>query len=100
MNAVEIEQAISELAEQPFDAAAFPYAFLKAFGNKATTITRLKSGNSNKTDVTGAVLQYNNNQIKTCAAGEAKQTLDALRESLASGRQKAKFTLVTDCGEL
>lgn len=100
MNAVEIEQAISELAEQPFDAAAFPYAFLEAFGNKATTITRLKSGNSNKTDVTGAVLQYNNIHIKTCPAGEVKQTLDALRESPATARQKAKFILATDGEEL
>jgi len=35
LNAVEIEQAITDLAEQPFDAASFPYAFLEAFGNKA-----------------------------------------------------------------
>ncbi|TAE79019.1 MAG: DNA methylase, partial [Verrucomicrobia bacterium] len=34
MNAVEIEEAVSRLAEQPFDAAEFPYAFLEAFGNK------------------------------------------------------------------
>ena len=27
MNAVEIEEAISALAERPFDAAEFPYAF-------------------------------------------------------------------------
>lgn len=31
MNAVEIETAVSELAEQPFDAAEFPFAFLQAF---------------------------------------------------------------------
>ncbi len=49
MNAVEIEQAVSELAEQPFDAAEFPYAFLMAFGNKDTTIKRLRTGASNKT---------------------------------------------------
>ena len=30
MNAVEIEEAISALAEQPFDAAEFPFAFLQA----------------------------------------------------------------------
>jgi hypothetical protein len=40
MNAVEIEQAITDLAEQPYDPAAFPYAFLEAFGNKETTLTR------------------------------------------------------------
>ncbi|MCE7044609.1 type IIL restriction-modification enzyme MmeI [Dyadobacter sp. CY312] len=41
MNAVEIEEAISSLAEQPFEAAEFPYAFLEAFGNKETTISVL-----------------------------------------------------------
>jgi hypothetical protein len=34
MNAVEIEQAISDLALQPFDPAEFPFAFLAAFGRK------------------------------------------------------------------
>ncbi|MBC6416324.1 MAG: DNA methylase, partial [Rhodospirillales bacterium] len=33
MNAVEIEEAVSRLAAQPFDGAGFPYAFLEAFGN-------------------------------------------------------------------
>ena len=37
MNAVEIEQAITELAEQPFDREAFPFDFLRAFGNPETT---------------------------------------------------------------
>jgi hypothetical protein len=45
MNAVEIESAISELALQPFDPVEFPYAFLTAFGNKDTTLKRLRSGN-------------------------------------------------------
>ncbi|MDD2745996.1 MAG: hypothetical protein PHG39_00370 [Acidithiobacillus ferrooxidans] len=38
MNAVEIEQAITDLAEQPFDPAEFPYTFLEAFGKKEKTI--------------------------------------------------------------
>jgi len=37
MNAVEIEEAVSALAEAPFDAGNFPFAFLEAFGNKETT---------------------------------------------------------------
>ena len=45
MNAVEIEEAISELAMQPFDAEEFPFAFLKAFDHKDTTIKRLKIWN-------------------------------------------------------
>ena len=51
LNAVEIEEAISALAEQPFDAQEFPFAFLKAFGNKATTIKKLRNGTSNKSDL-------------------------------------------------
>jgi hypothetical protein len=43
MNAVEIEQAITDLAEHPFDAVEFPLAFLEAFGNKPTTIKKLCS---------------------------------------------------------
>lgn len=44
MNAVEIEQAISALVEQPFDPEEFPYLFLQAFGNKETTLKRLRKG--------------------------------------------------------
>ena len=57
MNAVEIEEAITNLAKQPFDAKAFPFAFLEAFGNKKTTIKRLKTGSSNVSDIDGGVLQ-------------------------------------------
>ena len=53
MNAVEIEEAISALTEQPFDAQEFPFAFLEAFGNKPTTIKRLRFGASNKSDLGG-----------------------------------------------
>lgn len=99
MNPVEIEQAISDLAEQPFDAVEFPYAFLQAFGNKDTTLKRLRTGASNKSDL-GGVLQPNNIHIKTCALGAITETLNALRQSPATTRAKAKFILATDGDEL
>lgn len=95
MNAVEIEEAISLLAGQPFDPDGFPYAFLEAFGNKETTIKRLRAGTSNKSDL-GGVLQTNNIHIKTCASGEVTKTLAALKASPATGRAKANFILATD----
>ncbi len=95
LNAVEIEEAISLLAEQPFDPVNFPYAFLEAFGNKETTIKRLRAGASNKSDL-GGVLQTNNTHIKVCAEGEVTKTLTALRESPSTTRAKAKFILATD----
>jgi len=96
VNAVEIEQAITALAEQPFNAAEFPYAFLEAFGNKATTLQRLKSGNTNKSDIEGGVLQYNNIHMAVCPVSEVLSTLDKLRGSPTTARQKAKYILATD----
>tara|TARA_R110000787_G_scaffold284415_1_gene398081 strand:- start:3993 stop:6743 length:2751 start_codon:yes stop_codon:yes gene_type:complete len=99
MNAVEIEEAISDLAEQPFDADEFPYDFLLAFGNKDTTIRRLRTGASNKSDL-GGVLQTNNIHLKACAEGQVAQTLAALKDSPATTKAKAKFILATDGTDL
>ena len=101
MNAVEIEEAITLLAEQPFDAETFPFAFLEAFGNKETTIKRLKSdvkGSTNASDLKneGAVLQRNNIHILVCPEGETATTLIQLRESPSTAKAKAKFILATD----
>lgn len=96
MNAVEIEQAISDLALQPFDAAEFPYAFLAAFGNKEVTLKRLRSGNNNTSDMPGGVLLRNNIHIATCEAGNVSETFTALLASTATAKGKAKFVLATD----
>lgn len=95
MNPVEIEEAVSALAEQPYVAQEFPFAFLEAFGNKETTIKRLRSGQSNKSDL-GGVLQTNNIHILTCAEGQVPRTLAALRASPATMKAKARFILATD----
>ncbi len=96
MNPVEIEEAISNLAEQPFNPAEFPYLFLEAFGNKTTTIARLKKGDTNKTDIEGAVLQQNNIHMSVCEMGEVNTTLQKLKNSPATTRQKVKYILATD----
>jgi hypothetical protein len=96
MNAVEIEQAISDLALQPFDAAEFPFAFLAAFGNKDTALKRLRAGNNNASDVPGGVLQRNNIHIAVCQSGGTGAGLQALRSSLATAKGKAKFIVATD----
>ncbi len=95
MNPVEIEEAVSELAAAPFHPAEFPYAFLAAFGNKETTIKRLRSGVSNKSDI-GGVLQTSNIHIAVSAKGEVTKTLLLLKASPATTRAKARFILATD----
>ncbi|MBW4971179.1 lactate dehydrogenase [Croceibacter atlanticus] len=96
MNAVEIEEAVSELALQPFEAQEFPFSFLEAFGNKTTTIKKLRKGTSNKTDVQGAILQRNNIHILTTVDGKVIESLNSLRTSPSTKKNKAEFILATD----
>jgi hypothetical protein len=96
MNAVEIEEAVSALAEQPFEPAEFPFAFLQAFGSKDTTIKRLRAGSTNPSDVPGGILQRNNIHIAVAPSGTVTQVLGALKASPATAKAKAKFVLATD----
>jgi hypothetical protein len=96
MNAVEIEAAVSELAAKPFDAQEFAFDFLRAFGNKETTIKQLKAGVSNKSDIPNGVLQRSNIHIAVCDQDKVSEVLRALRESKATEKAKAKFILATD----
>lgn len=97
MNAVEIEQAISELAEQPYDAKGFPYTFLECFDNSAARSKKLRKGTSNKSDLAG-VLQSGSIHIKTCEPGQVPETITALKDSKATQtkRNKVRFVLATD----
>jgi hypothetical protein len=95
MNAVEIEEAITDLASQEFDKDEFPFAFLRAFGNKETTIKRLQGGATNKSDL-GGVLQTNNIHIAVTETKEVRHKLIDLKKSPATIRAKARFVLATD----
>ena len=96
MNPVEIEEAVSNLALEPFDRAAFPFQFLAAFGNKETALQRLKAGNTNQSDVAGAVLQRGDIHIAACDPGAVDAALKALRDNPKTAAMKAKFILATD----
>jgi len=95
MNAIEIEEAVTVLSETPFDGNEFPYAFLMAFGNKETTIKRLRSGSSNKSDL-GGVLQANNLHIAIAESGKVNGLLNSLKSSPASSKGKVRFVIATD----
>jgi hypothetical protein len=95
LNAVEIEEAVSELFEQSFDTVTFPGAFLESFGNKPTVIKRLQSAAS-LSDIEGAVLQRNNIHFKVCPEGQVNSVFNQLKNSPATAKNKAKFILATD----
>ena len=99
MNAVEIEEAVSALADAPFDPAEFPYAFLAAFGNKENTVKRLRAAgkaSTNKSDLPGGVLQRSNIHLAVAEPGTVGDTLKQLLASPATAKHKCKFALATD----
>ena len=99
MNAIEIEEAVSDLAADPYDSEEFPFAFLAAFGNKEVTIKKLRiagKSSTNKSDVEGGVLQRLNIHIAIADAERLDDTLTALRESPQTAKAKAKYVLATD----
>jgi hypothetical protein len=95
MNAIEIEEAVTALSEAPFDRSEFPYAFLMAFGNKETTIKRLRLGTSNKSDL-GGVLQVNNLHISIAESGKVNPLLNSLKNSPVTTKGKVRFVVSTD----
>ncbi len=81
MNAVEIEAAVSELASAKYDGAEFPFQFLAAFDKKETTLKRLRKGDSNMSEIPGAVLLINNIHLATCLGGQTRETLERPKAS-------------------
>ena len=77
MNAVEIADAVADLAAAPFDATEFPYQFLKAFDKKETQLKRLKKGDTNRSDVPGGVLLQANIHIAVCPPGTTRAAMEA-----------------------
>lgn len=96
MNAVEIEEAISELASAPFDAEQFPRVFLESFNNKPTTVKRLLASAAKNSDVEGGVLQYKNIHLSVAEPGKVTEKLAELRASPKTVTGKARFILATD----
>ena len=95
MNAIEIEEAVTALSEAPFDRSEFSFDFLRAFGNKETTIKRLQSGASNKSDL-GGILQANNLHISIAESGQVNHLLNSLKNSPVTSKGKARFVVATD----
>lgn len=86
MNPVEIADAVSELVELPFDAAEFPFQFLTAFGNKKTTIDRLRKGATNHSDAEKGALQRSNIHIAARTPGGVAETLTGPCQTNGAGK--------------
>lgn len=92
----DIEEAVSRIAAGPFVSDAFPFDFIAAYDAPPATITRIRNGTQNASDVEGGVLWRQKLHLLVCAEGHVEQALLQLRDSRATATQKTKFLLATD----
>lgn len=100
MNVAEVEDAATRLASAAFDPETFFFGFMAAYGATQTTITRLRGGETNHTDVPGAWLWRLNVHAGIADTGNAPALRDRLKASPATARRRARFLLATDGDEL
>ncbi|MFC0685456.1 class I SAM-dependent DNA methyltransferase [Novosphingobium clariflavum] len=92
----DIDEAVSRIAAAPFVADEFPFDFIAAYDAPPATITRIRNGTQNASDIDGGVLWRQKLHLLVCDAGQINEALARLLGSRATATQKAKFLLATD----
>lgn len=92
----DIEEAVSRIAAEPFNAETFPYDFIAAYDAPPATVTRIRNGSQNATDLDGGLLWRQKLHMLVCAPGQVEASVQQLIASRATERQKAQFLLATD----
>jgi hypothetical protein len=84
MNPAEIAEAFEVIAKAPFDPGEFAFAFAEATDNAKATISKLRAGATNKSDIPGGVLLNRKFHYAPAKPGMASAMLTALKESKRS----------------
>ena len=96
-NATEIEFALRDLVSRPYDAETFPYDLIAISNASKMTVSRLKSGTTNKATRAGDVLWQKQFFFKSAQPGEDVGAVgDALMTDPLTARNKPRFILVTN----
>ncbi|MGI1662376.1 class I SAM-dependent DNA methyltransferase [Palleronia sp. KMU-117] len=96
MNPTEIFEAIDAIAKAPFDAGEFPFVFAEATDNAKATVSKLRNGTTNKSDLPGGVLVARKFHYAPALGGMVDVTLDALRGSKRTATAKPAILIATD----
>jgi hypothetical protein len=101
MNPTEIEFAVRDLVAKPYHAETFPYALIGIYNASKMTVSRLKSGQTNKARHPGDVLWQKYFFFRSAASGEDVGTVaDALVADPLTAKHKPRFILVTNGKQL
>lgn len=96
----DIEEAVSRVAAPPFDRDAFPFDFIAAYDAPPATVTRIRNGTQNASDIEGGVLWRQKLHLLICEPGQVESALEQLRTSRATATQRVQFIVATDGVEL
>lgn len=92
----DIEEAVSRLAAAPFDADAFPFDLIAAYDAPPATVTRIRNGSQNASDLEGGVLWRQKLHLLVCEPGQVEAGMARLAASRATASQRVQFIAATD----
>lgn len=96
VNPTEIGDALEAIASIPFDPAEFSFAFAGATDNARATISKLRNGSTNKSDIDGGVLLNRKFHYAPAPRGGVTPVLDRLRTSKRTATARPAILLATD----
>jgi hypothetical protein len=94
MNIAEIESALRELVEKPFDPESFVFEFLRIYDAPKATVTKLRQAQAGDLLQTGEVVWKKKLWFQPTAKGKAASAIDAM--SADPGKQAPRFLVATD----
>lgn len=96
MHAVEIVEAITELAQQAYEPLAFITGFMSAYGASSSTIARLEHGDGSISDLPRGVVWRKWLHFMPSEPGQIGDALDAIASSRKTSQAKARYAITTD----
>lgn len=94
MNIAEIESALRELVEKPFDPESFVFEFLRIYDAPKATVTKLRQAQAGDLLQTGEVVWKKKLWFQPTPKGKAAAAIDAM--SADPGKQAPRFLVATD----
>lgn len=96
MNAVEIEEAVGEPIQKPYEPDAFIKGFMAAYGASASTIARINNSEGNTSDLPGGMLWRKWIHFQPASAGAISDVLDTIQSSRKTAQGKVRYAVSTD----
>ncbi|WP_238370404.1 DNA methyltransferase [Heliomarina baculiformis] len=96
MNPTDIFEALDAIAKAPFDPADFGFSFAEATDNAQATVSKLRGGSLNRSDIEGGVLMNLKFHYAPADALGVEATLDALKGSKRTAKHKPAILIATD----